>query len=635
MSSKKLPWVQQLLAPPKFAEFQENYSATVLNSALLNLIIPLVGLLIFNLIAGRTVSTWITASGLGYILIALWMLHRGQLFIPSLLTPLIAFGLITYAITSDHGIRDVGVVGYVLVIILAGLLFKKRGAVIFALICFATLIGIFLATTEGLIQPPDSSTVGVDDLVSLGFLLLMIALLLQLMVNNLLDSLAQAYQNEQTLTSKNQQLQIIRDSLEKEISERVQIEAALTQSAQLAMFNADTTLSLIQNNNLETVLQHCTEVMIQHLDGYLARIWLFNSTEKVLELQASAGRHTNLNGEHSRIPLGEKRLCLAGQDGVPYVINDIHNETTIDNNWAKQEGLQSIVSYPLMVDDQFMGVVAMFTQHVLEDSVLQALETVTNTIALSIRRNQAEASLQTREKHLRVLMEQTPVGILTIDKAGKVTDANSYSTTLLGTTSPDDTVGLDVLSFPDLVDAGLDRAFERVLSEGKSEELETWYTNAGHKKTHIQTRLVPHLDGQGKQIGVIQILEDTTDRQLVQEELAHARDQAIEASRLKSELLAKVSHELRTPLGTILGYSELLRDGLFGPVTEDQLTTTEHVIDSTNFLSDLVNELLDEAQLEAGKITLAVAPFTLSDLIHEVKTKMKPLAQKKRRVLKY
>jgi PAS domain S-box-containing protein len=125
------------------------------------------------------------------------------------------------------------------------------------------------------------------------------------------------------------------------------------------------------------------------------------------------------------------------------------------------------------------------------------------------------------------------------------------------------------------------------------------------------------------------------ERKQVEKTLALARDQALEASHLKSQLLAKVSHELRTPLGAILGYTELLQDGTFGPLSEQQQGITAEVIDSTQYLTDLVSELLDQAQFETGQVTLKVSQFAPQELMHQVEAKMGVLARAKELTLTF
>ncbi|MCL4302350.1 MAG: hypothetical protein KJ077_42065 [Anaerolineae bacterium] len=113
------------------------------------------------------------------------------------------------------------------------------------------------------------------------------------------------------------------------------------------------------------------------------------------------------------------------------------------------------------------------------------------------------------------------------------------------------------------------------------------------------------------------------------QELVIARDQALEASRLKTELLAKVSHELRTPLGVILGYAEMLHMGTYGPLADKQRQPTQEIIDSTNYLTGLITDLLSQAQLDAGKFNLNISSFAPTDIVTNVHSKMSPLAQVK------
>jgi signal transduction histidine kinase len=112
-------------------------------------------------------------------------------------------------------------------------------------------------------------------------------------------------------------------------------------------------------------------------------------------------------------------------------------------------------------------------------------------------------------------------------------------------------------------------------------------------------------------------------------ELAQARDEALAASRLKTELLAKVSHELRTPLGVILGFTEMLQLGIYGPLSDKQQQATLEIMDSTHCLTSLVSELLDQAQLDVGKLKLNPSPFLLADLVGGTLSRIKILAQTK------
>lgn len=126
-----------------------------------------------------------------------------------------------------------------------------------------------------------------------------------------------------------------------------------------------------------------------------------------------------------------------------------------------------------------------------------------------------------------------------------------------------------------------------------------------------------------------QLLREIAERKQAEEAVVKARDQALQASHFKSQLLAKVSHELRTPLGAILGYTELLQSGIFGAVSDRQSDMMTRVIHSTGHLTRLVGELLDQAQIENGKIKLNRSEFVLKQMVDQVEAEMGMLAQAK------
>jgi len=111
--------------------------------------------------------------------------------------------------------------------------------------------------------------------------------------------------------------------------------------------------------------------------------------------------------------------------------------------------------------------------------------------------------------------------------------------------------------------------------------------------------------------------------------LAQARDEADAASRFKSRLLANVSHDLRTPLNVILGYADMMNERAFGPLTKEQRDATERILINTRRLISLIGSLLDQAQIEAGKVELNYRPFKPADLLADMEKMMTLLAQRK------
>jgi light-regulated signal transduction histidine kinase (bacteriophytochrome) len=135
--------------------------------------------------------------------------------------------------------------------------------------------------------------------------------------------------------------------------------------------------------------------MVRHLDAAFTRIWTLNEEEDVLELQASAGMYTHLDGPHSRIPLGRFKIGLIALERRPHLTNDIAGDPRVhDKEWAKREGIVAFAGYPLVVEDRLVGVLAMFVKERIADATLNALASVASTIAQGIERKRAEENLK-------------------------------------------------------------------------------------------------------------------------------------------------------------------------------------------------------------------------------------------------
>ncbi|MBI4611443.1 MAG: GAF domain-containing protein [Candidatus Rokubacteria bacterium] len=106
------------------------------------------------------------------------------------------------------------------------------------------------------------------------------------------------------------------------------------------------------------------------------------------------------------------------------------------------------------------------------------------------------------------------------------------------------------------------------------------------------------------------------------------------ASRHKSQFLANMSHELRTPLNAILGYTELILDSIYGEVSEKVREVLERLDKSGRHLLGLINDVLDLSKIEAGQLALALAQYSMKDVVQTVVTQMEALAAEKRLALK-
>jgi PAS domain S-box-containing protein len=102
-----------------------------------------------------------------------------------------------------------------------------------------------------------------------------------------------------------------------------------------------------------------------------------------------------------------------------------------------------------------------------------------------------------------------------------------------------------------------------------------------------------------------------------------------EVEKLKSTFVAIVSHELRTPLNAILGYAEMFKESIYGPMNEKQVNMADRIMKNTQRLLGLINDLLDQAQMEAGKLTIKMAPLHPAELLESLHSVMDKTASDK------
>lgn len=175
----------------------------------------------------------------------------------------------------------------------------------------------------------------------------------------------------------------------RDISDRKQAESAVLERSRLSTLSADIGSILIQNDALPDALKQCTEALVRHLDAAFARIWTLNPEKNVLELQASAGMYTHLDGSHSKVPLGQFKIGLIAQERQPHFTNNVIGDPLIhDQEWAVRERMVAFAGYPLIVENQVVGVMAVFSQHSLSEITVQAIASVADAVSSGIQRKQ-------------------------------------------------------------------------------------------------------------------------------------------------------------------------------------------------------------------------------------------------------
>jgi PAS domain S-box-containing protein len=150
------------------------------------------------------------------------------------------------------------------------------------------------------------------------------------------------------------------------------------------------------------------------------------------------------------------------------------------------------------------------------------------------------------------------------------------------------------------------------------------------ERRRICVNSAPVRDAQGNVDAGVAIFWDVTEQHKAEQELRTARLEAESANRAKSEFLAVMSHELRTPLSAIIGYEELLFDGITGPVNEGQRTQLARIKASATHLLSLIDEVLTLSRVEAGREVSRPERVPVFAALHEASIIAEPLAQEKK-----
>ena len=190
----------------------------------------------------------------------------------------------------------------------------------------------------------------------------------------------------------------------------------LKEQAHLDSFCARIGKRLIESRALPDMLWGCTQTMVDDLGAAFARIWILNEQDHVLELQASSGLYTHLDGRHARIRVGSLKIGRIAAERKPTLTNQVIGDPCVpEQEWAKREGMVAFAGYPLVIDGHVIGVMAMFSRNALSESTLKAMALVADEIALGIQRKRAEEALIASEEKFRYVFETAGVSIFEED----------------------------------------------------------------------------------------------------------------------------------------------------------------------------------------------------------------------------
>ena len=286
-------------------------------------------------------------------------------------------------------------------------------------------------------------------------------------------------------------------------------------------------------------------------------------------------------------------------------------------------------------DSRFPAVVSVTALRDAQDEIIGFLLIGTdNTLRKQAEAEQKKLDQRLRDQHFytRSLIESNIDALIATDPSGMISDVNKQMEALTGCTR-DELIGAPFKNYftdPERAEAGI----KRVLAENRVTNYELTAHARDGKETVVSYNATTFHDRDRKLQGVFASARDITERILLDQalnetniKLESAKSIAEKANLAKSDFLSSMSHELRSPLNAILGFAQLIESGS-PPLTPRQKSNIDQILLAGWYLLDLINEILDLALIESGKLLLSLEPMSLNEVMSDCQAMIEPQAQK-------
>jgi PAS domain S-box-containing protein len=258
-----------------------------------------------------------------------------------------------------------------------------------------------------------------------------------------------------------------------------------------------------------------------------------------------------------------------------------------------------------------------------------------NTARKRVEEEQRKLDQRLRDQqfYTRSLIESNIDALMTTDPRGIITDVNKQMEALTGCTR-DELIGAPCKNYftdPERAEA----AIKLVLSEKKVSDYELTACARDGKKTDVSYNATTFYDRDRTLQGVFAAARDVTERKRSEQalletnmELETAKSAAEKANLAKSDFLSSMSHELRSPLNAILGFAQLMESAAPEP-SDSQKESIAQILRAGWHLLDLINQVLDLAVIESGKVSMSLEPVSVAEVMSECQAMMEPEAQQR------
>jgi PAS domain S-box-containing protein len=253
------------------------------------------------------------------------------------------------------------------------------------------------------------------------------------------------------------------------------------------------------------------------------------------------------------------------------------------------------------------------------DDELSELKALAAQADLALARNE----LLDSQRRLAAIVESSDDAIISKTLGGTITSWNRAAERIYGY-RPEEAIGRPTSILAPLERDDEPTILERIASGQSIEQYETMRRTKDGRTIDVSLTVSPIKDTDGRIVGASTIARDVSDRKRSEVERESARQAADRANRAKSEFLSRMSHELRTPLNAVLGFAQLLG---MDHQTPEQEEATKEILKAGTHLLELIDEVLDIARIEAGRLRLSLEPVDAIHVVEESISLLQPQAR--------
>ena len=396
---------------------------------------------------------------------------------------------------------------------------------------------------------------------------------------------------------------------------------SLREKARLASLRADIGDAFNRWGELNAVLQSCTEALVRNLDAAFARIWVLDKAGEILELRASAGMYTHLDGDHGRVKVGDFKIGRIAKYLRPHISNTVPTDPEVSNpEWAKREGMISFAGYPLIMEGKALGVVAFFSKQRLSDDILNELSPIADGIAQWIKRKQTEIALVEQQELLDVTLRSIGDAVVSTDTQGRVTFLNPVAEALTGWELKE-ALHHPVEKVFNIIHEDTRQPVESPVAKALREQRIVGLSNhtllltrEGHE-TPIDDSASPIRNAKGELIGVILVFHEITARRKMEREkdaqaeilelrVKERTAQLEETVRSLEGVSYSIAHDLRGPLRSMEAFSTALLEDCSTEISPKANDYATRIAASARRMDALIKELLTYGQLAHQEIPI-------------------------------